>query len=91
MKKSQSKREVSINLKLPVDPYRYIDSAVGVNTCAVCGRHEYGEDPHPQFFKAGGAGYIYHLPCLASLLAGYRYDQHTRRLVKLSDEGGGVF
>lgn len=74
------------------DPWRYIDHAVGVNNvCAVCKLHRYGGESEPKFFKAGGAGLVYHLPCLAALLAGYRYDDRAQRLVKLSDEGGGVF
>jgi hypothetical protein len=74
------------------DPWRYIDRAVGVNnSCAICGRHDYGGERDPQFFKAGGAGYVYHLPCLAAALAGYRYDRTEGRFIRLADEGGGVF
>jgi hypothetical protein len=78
------------------DPFRYIDRAVGMARCAVCDRHEHGDDKSPEFFKAGGEGHVYHLPCLAALLAGYRMvivrrNPLVKELRKISDEGGGLF
>jgi hypothetical protein len=37
------------------DAYRYVDTAVGINPCAICERHELDGEKHPQFFKAGGS------------------------------------